>query len=218
MYFFICRLFRKNDYKRRLALSCSSLLSVRPSAWNDSIPTGRIFVILCIVFTKIYLPCSSLTEIRHTFLFHPAGMRTPEVIKASGQEFFQQPCRCSTSLNASPYPVVILTVHIFFHTVTVSESSDGHSPLQPIFPLLHLLLLLLVWSLDQFSGHGFPTTGISTQMNFYEVSFSAPQPSNFSSSTTIFTKRDIISVLFLTLFSQSPVISLSRQLIHEDDS
>jgi hypothetical protein len=128
-------------------------------------------------------------------------MRTPEVIKASDQDFFQQSCRCSTSLNASPYPVVILTVHIFFRAVTVSESSDGHSPLQPIFFLLHLLLLLLVRSFGQFSGHGFPTTGISTQMNFYEVSFSAPQPSNFSSSTTIFTKRDIISVLFLILFS-----------------
>jgi len=176
-------------------LSFSSLLPVCPSAWNVSTATGRIFVIFCIVFTEINLPCSSLAEISYKFLFHPAGMRTLEVIKASDQDFFQQPCRCSTSLNASPFPVVILTVHIFFHTVTLSESSDGHSPLQPIFPLLHLLLLLLVWSFGQFSSYGFPTTGISTQMNSYGVNFSTPQLSNFS-STTIFTKRDIISVLF----------------------
>ena len=102
-------------------------MSVCPSAWNNSTPTGRIFVIFLIVFTKIYLPCWSLAEIRHKFLFLLAGMRTQEVINASDRIFFQQPCRCSTSCKASPYHFVILVVHTFFQTVTVSESKDGHA-------------------------------------------------------------------------------------------
>jgi hypothetical protein len=93
----------------------SVCLSIRME-WLDSHWKDLLDNMYC--FTTIYLPCSSLFKIRYKFLFHPVGMRTPEVIKASDQYFFQQPCRCSTSLNASPYPVVILTVHIFFHTVT----------------------------------------------------------------------------------------------------
>ena len=56
-------------------------LSVCPSARNDLTPTGKNFVVFCVVFTKIYLLCSSLAEIRHKFLFHPAVIRNPEVIK-----------------------------------------------------------------------------------------------------------------------------------------
>jgi hypothetical protein len=65
-------------------------------------------------------------------------------------------------------------------------------------PNFVLLLLLLIWRFGQFQSHGFPTAEISTQMNFYDLSISAPHRSNFSSNTTSFTKREIIFVLFLS--------------------